>query len=645
VKIHIVQKGDTLWKIAKKYGVNFEELKKMNSQLSNPDMIMPGMKIKVPTTGGSVKKEAPILGAKKEMPIAQMPIVKEQPKPLPVAEAPIKEAPIMPIKEAPKAPVMPQPVIPEIDINNYYMLNMAQMNVQQPQLPPKPTNILPEVKEVPKKEAPIVEAPKKEAPIKEAPVVEAPIKEEPIKEIPIMESPIEQPAYQEYCVPVSPILPGSGLFPGWCPPPPCPPQPFPPGVPYQQQVMPFDQFPGTMNPGMLPGVENPTYLADMDESSDFMPQLPLSNPMAQNPTAVMGVEDVAQQAPVGYGLGQDNCLPTSPVLPGVGGGFAGAPFGGQQMPYQQPFGGQQMPYQQPFGSQQMPYQQPFGGQQMPYQQPFGGQQMPYQQPFGGQQMPYQQPFGGQQMPYQQPFGGQQMPYQQPFGGQQMPYQQPFDDQEMPYQQPFGSQQMPYQQPFGGQMPFQQMPYVGRQMNMQQQMPYEGDDQIGMQQMPFENQQMMQQLPPQQQQFGGQQMPFDQQQFGGQQLPFDQQQFGGQQMPYQQPFGGPQMQFESPQMPLMPQGQGVNFESPEFMGMPGMPFNSPHMAPGGFNYDCGCGGPKIQPKAPVNPYGQGTPGIYTPPYGAQMGQPPFMNPYGYGPSADSNRGFDESSEFY
>src|SRR3954466_5312822 len=88
VKIHIVQKGDTLWKIAKKYGVNFEELKKMNSQLSNPDMIMPGMKIKVPTSGGNIKKEAPIgtqpestinLGVKKEMPIAEHPFVKEKP--------------------------------------------------------------------------------------------------------------------------------------------------------------------------------------------------------------------------------------------------------------------------------------------------------------------------------------------------------------------------------------------------------------------------------------------------------------------------------------------------------------------------------------------------------------------------------------
>ena len=32
VKIHIVQKGDTLWKLAKKYGVDFEKLKAANTQ-------------------------------------------------------------------------------------------------------------------------------------------------------------------------------------------------------------------------------------------------------------------------------------------------------------------------------------------------------------------------------------------------------------------------------------------------------------------------------------------------------------------------------------------------------------------------------------------------------------------------------------
>ena len=175
VKIHIVQKGDTLWKIAKKYGVNFEELKKMNSQLSNPDMIMPGMKIKVPTAGVNIKKEAPMgapnstinIGVKKEMPKKEQPILKEQPiapiaevpvempkeqplpvqeQPLPVQEQPIKEKPITPApKMQPKKPYipkMPQPIIPEIDINNYFLMNMPNVNVheqakEQPKVLPK----------------------------------------------------------------------------------------------------------------------------------------------------------------------------------------------------------------------------------------------------------------------------------------------------------------------------------------------------------------------------------------------------------------------------------------------------------------------------------------------------------------------------
>ena len=48
MQVHTVQKGDTLWKIAKMYGVDFEELKAANPQLTNPDLIMPGMKILIP---------------------------------------------------------------------------------------------------------------------------------------------------------------------------------------------------------------------------------------------------------------------------------------------------------------------------------------------------------------------------------------------------------------------------------------------------------------------------------------------------------------------------------------------------------------------------------------------------------------------
>lgn len=57
MKIHIVQKGDTLWKIAKTYNVEFTELKKANVHIASPDMIMPGMKIKIPTDDKHVKHE------------------------------------------------------------------------------------------------------------------------------------------------------------------------------------------------------------------------------------------------------------------------------------------------------------------------------------------------------------------------------------------------------------------------------------------------------------------------------------------------------------------------------------------------------------------------------------------------------------
>jgi morphogenetic protein associated with SpoVID len=215
VKIHIVQKGDTLWKIAKKYGVNFEELKKLNSQLSNPDMIMPGMKIKVPTAGGNIKKETQTgtggakinMGSKKEQPIKEHSIVKEKPiKEVPVKEVPVKEVPIeMPVKEKPVEkpkekpkkpfiPKIPQPIIPDIDINNYYMTNMSNINVHEqpnvpPPLPPKPENILPIIppsipKELPKKELPIKEVPKKEAPVKSLPKQTLPKKEAPVKSLP-----------------------------------------------------------------------------------------------------------------------------------------------------------------------------------------------------------------------------------------------------------------------------------------------------------------------------------------------------------------------------------------------------------------------------------------------------------------------------
>jgi morphogenetic protein associated with SpoVID len=49
VKIHIVKQGDTLYLIAQKYNVSLEDIVKANPEISNPDAIDVGMKVKIPS--------------------------------------------------------------------------------------------------------------------------------------------------------------------------------------------------------------------------------------------------------------------------------------------------------------------------------------------------------------------------------------------------------------------------------------------------------------------------------------------------------------------------------------------------------------------------------------------------------------------
>ncbi len=485
VKIHIVQKGDTLWKIAKKYGVNFEELKQMNAQLSNPDMIMPGMKIKVPTTGGSVKKETQIKYGSKEMPMKEMPkaehpFKEQKPMAMPVQE-PKKEKP----KEAQKpfAPKMPQPVVPEIDINNYYMMNMANMQVQQPkqqakpkpkpQSPPKPTNVLPKAKEQPKPK------PKQEA-------VKGVQEEESLQMPPQPQGGNTQPMYYNpnNCVPVSPVMPGPGFGPQH--------GGMNPGAGYGMpmgQGMPMGPMNQVQGAQSMPGMQNMPMMQQMgydEESSSVMPympngqmpmqqpmqmpmhmqqpmqqpmqmpmhmQQPMQQPMGQ-PSGVMGASDeddypTAQmpQQPMMY---PQNCYPVSPVMPGSGfncgmpGGYPMGPGGqvqgamseesqpmmnGYQMPMGQPSNvmGAQMPMGQPSNVMGASDQGDCGcGGPQGYGQMMHHPMMQQQMPQGMQQHPYG--FGpgmmGQGMPGQGmqvgPHGqGMGMPMG-PQGGQGMP---------------------------------------------------------------------------------------------------------------------------------------------------------------------------------------------------------------------------------
>ncbi|MGE7091027.1 LysM peptidoglycan-binding domain-containing protein [Lysinibacillus sp. NPDC048646] len=156
MRIHIVQKGDTLWKIAKEYGISFEDLKRLNVHLANPDYIVPGMEIILPE---KIHKETHNQGAHhqgtqhketqihKEMPThkpVKESVKKEVQKPMPAP--PIVAPPPMPMPAPQMIPIpfpmpMPQPMpqqpmwVPQpVELNWNQQLVMPQ--VEHPVLPP-----------------------------------------------------------------------------------------------------------------------------------------------------------------------------------------------------------------------------------------------------------------------------------------------------------------------------------------------------------------------------------------------------------------------------------------------------------------------------------------------------------------------------
>ncbi|WP_017472702.1 SafA/ExsA family spore coat assembly protein [Amphibacillus jilinensis] len=121
MKIHTVQKGDTLWNLSKKYNVDFQELKALNNQLANPDMIMPGMKIKVPSVTKHVTHQdakEKVMEPFKSVPQKAQPVIKEDdqvPKKEVEKKMPKKQTPL------PKLPPMSiqMPKLPNIYSNHY----------------------------------------------------------------------------------------------------------------------------------------------------------------------------------------------------------------------------------------------------------------------------------------------------------------------------------------------------------------------------------------------------------------------------------------------------------------------------------------------------------------------------------------------
>lgn len=222
MKIHIVQKGDTLWEISKKYGVDFEELKGLNSQLSSPDMIMPGMKIKVPGSAKAVKKETVAIKEtqqketqkenqkENQKETVKQPYMNTSPKPMPAikeddtkAQKPVQ--PQMPVPALPQMPMMEQ------DISNHTTINFPQMP-QMPQILPaplpekieakKPENKKPENKKPETKKKDPGQNPAQQQTGKQ-PTYQQPAAEQPIQSPP----PHMVPVYWHYCHPCWPAMP------------------------------------------------------------------------------------------------------------------------------------------------------------------------------------------------------------------------------------------------------------------------------------------------------------------------------------------------------------------------------------------------------------------------------------------------------
>ncbi|WP_249870981.1 SafA/ExsA family spore coat assembly protein [Oceanobacillus saliphilus] len=205
MKIHIVQKGDTLWEISKKYGVDFEELKGLNSQLSSPDMIMPGMKIKIPGTTKAVKKEAIVI-KEKEKPVTQ-PYKDVPPKPI----ATIKEDDVKlpkPVKPEMPVPALPQMPIFEQDIKQYTTINFPPMpQMKAPYVKPEKKEIKKEVKKEEVKKPKPVAPPKPIAQPKPIALPKPIAKPKPVAPPkPITQpKPIMKPVQQPIKQPVKPI--------------------------------------------------------------------------------------------------------------------------------------------------------------------------------------------------------------------------------------------------------------------------------------------------------------------------------------------------------------------------------------------------------------------------------------------------------
>jgi morphogenetic protein associated with SpoVID len=284
----------------------------------------------------------------------EKPVKKEVPKETPVKEKVIEK------KETIYKPVMPQPLVPEIDINNYYLTNMTEIETHtHTPPPPQPVHYHKESESSSSSES-----------------YKMPVQEECYEAMypPFDPCPPVMPIPDCGCG--GPVMHQHGFEPypyGMAAPHPNVPYP----MPYQQapMMMPAQGFvpPQPVWQGQSPQM-GPAQDWE-DESSSSFPYHPVTSggyPMQtpqMYPQPMPGMEDMPN-------------MPGTQGMPGMqhGGAYGANP---ETLPYLPPYGMQQnvqsyVPYQNPY--QPMPYQAPYGYGQ----QPFGGYGMqPYYGGHGG----------------------------------------------------------------------------------------------------------------------------------------------------------------------------------------------------------------------------------------------------------------------
>lgn len=157
MRTHIVQKGDTLWKIAKQYGIDFEELKRLNAHLANPDYIVPGMEIILPDDYSSrkptqTKKESEKVKAIEVPPKEKKAETPPKAKPIEKPEKVESAAEERPLPEIPPIPQVPQiEPIQQIQPKEKHEFHFdfaphfsIQRQMPQPQFVPIPQPVIPQ---------------------------------------------------------------------------------------------------------------------------------------------------------------------------------------------------------------------------------------------------------------------------------------------------------------------------------------------------------------------------------------------------------------------------------------------------------------------------------------------------------------------